>query len=76
MENRVRQILADIFGRPVEDINDNASTDTVEEWDSLSNVYLVLALETEFGVKLTMEEMSRLVSFKNIIALLKEKRVA
>ncbi len=73
MESNVKKILADIFGKPLESIDDDASTDTIEEWDSLSNVHLVLALESEFGIRLTMEEISRLVSYKNIIALLKQK---
>ncbi len=72
MKEKIRKILADTFRLAPEEIGDDASVDTIEAWDSLSNVHLVLALETEFAVRLKMEQISRITSYKNILSLLGE----
>jgi len=43
--NEVRQIVADIFNLPLECITAQSSPDTIEGWDSLQQVNLVVALE-------------------------------
>lgn len=43
----------------VEDLvlTDETTADNVEEWDSLSHVQLVVALEKAFGIKFTSREI-------------------
>lgn len=38
-------------------LNDETTADDVEEWDSLTHVQLVAALEKAFGVKFTSREI-------------------
>lgn len=38
-------------------LNDETTADEVEEWDSLSHVQLVVALEKAFGIKFTSREI-------------------
>ncbi len=38
-------------------LNDETTADNVEEWDSLSHVQLVVALEKAFGIKFTSREI-------------------
>lgn len=38
-------------------LNDETTADDVEEWDSLSHVQLVVALEKAFGIKFTSREI-------------------
>ena len=38
-------------------LNDKTTADDVEEWDSLSHVQLVVALEKAFGIKFTSREI-------------------
>ena len=38
-------------------LNDETTADDVEEWDSLSHVQLVVALEKAFGIKFTSSEI-------------------
>ena len=38
-------------------LNDETTADDVEEWDSLSHVQLVVALEKSFGIKFTSREI-------------------
>lgn len=39
----------------------------IEEWDSQGNLNLLLAIEEEFNIRFSMEEMSELKSIKQII---------
>ena len=71
--NRVQHILADIFHVPVEQITLMSSPDTIENWDSLNHLNLVLAIEQEFGVQLMPEEIDQLLSVESIMVLLDEK---
>jgi acyl carrier protein len=71
--NRVQLILTDIFHIPIEQITLMSSPETIENWDSLNHLNLVLAIEQEFGVQLLPEEIDQLLSVEHIMVLLDEK---
>ena len=64
--------LADVFGIEAGTIGDDTSVDTVESWDSLKHLSVVLALEERFGVSLTEEQTLEIMSFPLIISVLAE----
>ncbi len=70
---RVRQIIADIFNLPQNRIEPSSSPDTIEGWDSLQHLNLTLAIEQEFGLQFTPEEIEQLLSVELIAELLEEK---
>lgn len=76
MFERVRQIVADLFDLPQHQIAASDSPDTIEGWDSLQHLNLVLALEQEFGLQFTPEEIEQLASVELIVDLLEEKLAA
>lgn len=55
-EGRLKQVMADVFHVPAERVGDDTSVDTVEKWDSVTHLNLILALEQEFGVSFSEEE--------------------
>jgi acyl carrier protein len=71
-DTRVRTILADVFGLELDQINADTSTDTVEKWDSLHHLTLVLALEEEFDIQLDDEETVAVVTFPLISAVVRD----
>jgi acyl carrier protein len=73
MLERVRRIIADVFNVPLESILPESSPDTIEAWDSLHHLDLVLALEQEFAIEFTPEEIEQLLPVEVIAALLTEK---
>jgi len=73
MLERVQRLVADVFNVPPETILPTSSPDTIEAWDSLHHLDLVLALEQEFGTQFTPEEIEQLLSVELIAALLAEK---
>ena len=65
MENtKIKQVMSLVFEVPVESIHDVASSDNIENWDSLRHLNLILALEEEFGVSIPDEEVGNLVNYK------------
>ncbi|MCB9658869.1 MAG: acyl carrier protein [Polyangiales bacterium] len=70
---RVQRIISDLFGVPVESVVPGSSQDTIEKWDSLQHLNLVLALEEEFDAQFTPEEMAELLTAELIVMLLEEK---
>jgi acyl carrier protein len=70
--SRVQRIMADIFSIPVERIRPESSPETIEAWDSVQHVNLMLALEQEFGLVITPEEIERLVSIHEIVTFVSE----
>ena len=67
MENtKIKQVMSAVFEIPVESITDYASSDNIENWDSLRHLNLILALEEEFGVSIPDDEVGNLVNFKLI----------
>lgn len=71
-EEKLKQVLADIFNIEVETIDDTTSVDTVPQWDSLKHLNLVLALEQEFNITLTVEQTVEILNYPLIKAILGE----
>lgn len=73
MENtKIKQVMCAVFEIPVESISDDASSDNIDNWDSLRHLNLILALEEEFGVSIPDEEVGNLVNFKLIKLVINE----
>lgn len=70
---RVQQVVADLFNLSAEQITVQSSPDTIESWDSLQHLNLVLALEQEFGVQFAPEEIETMNSVERILAVLSQK---
>jgi len=62
----VREVIARTFGLPVERVPENATSDQLEEWDSLHHLELMLELELSFGVTISSEAMPDLLSIDAI----------
>lgn len=71
MEEKVLEILKNLF--ELDNVDETCSQETCEKWDSMGVLNLVVELESEFGVSLEPEEIAQLVSYKDVIAVLKKK---
>jgi acyl carrier protein len=60
LANDIRERLADVFAAVVSDeveMRDDLTAADVEEWDSLTHVNFMFAVEEEFGIQLSQNEM-------------------
>lgn len=72
MEDRIKKVMASVFDIKESDIDDNASPDTIQAWDSLHHMNLIVALEEEFNVTFTEDDISNLLNYGLIKLTLKE----
>lgn len=71
--DQVRRIAADIFDMPLEQVTAESSPDTVETWDSLQHLNLVVALEQNFRLAFAPEEIEEMLSIKLVVTLIHKK---
>ena len=63
VEAQLRAVFADVFGVEPDALRDADSPETIEGWDSVKHLGLVLAIEGEFAIQFEAEEIADLVSF-------------
>ena len=73
LSEQIVRIVSDIFAVPVPELRADSSPDNVANWDSLRHLNLVLALEQEFAIQFTPEEIEQLLSVELIEMLVAEK---
>jgi acyl carrier protein len=71
-EQKLKDVLSRIFNVSLDIITEDASPDTIESWDSLRHMNLVLALEEEFNVEFTDDQVVEILSYKLIKIVLNE----
>ena len=70
---RVRGIASDVLQVAPGSLSAESSPQTVESWDSVQHLNLVLALEEQFGVQFEPDEMDAMKSIGAIAGLLAKK---
>ena len=63
MQDKLRVLFSNVLGIPQDSITAHTSPDTVKGWDSLRHMNLIAAIEEEFDVELTDEEVVDCSSF-------------
>lgn len=67
MKERVKAVMSQVFGLRPEDISDSSSPETIDQWDSLKHMQLIMALEDEFEVEFPDEAIPKMVRFDRVI---------
>ena len=73
--SKLRQVLADVLQIDLTSIDDDTSVDTVENWDSLRHLNLILAIEQEFDISFTEDQTVEVLNFPLIKIVLEEHGV-
>ena len=69
---QVRNIASDIFGVRADKITAESSPETIENWDSMQHLNLVLAVEEKFGVQLEPEDIEKMKNIGAVAALVEK----
>ena len=70
----VLTIASDVLGVPANEVTLDASPQSVANWDSVQHLNLVLAVEQAFDLTFEPEELDRMKSLRDVVALVQEKR--
>ena len=66
MDERIKKVMAGVFGIEASTIDEDSSPDSIENWDSLRHIRLIAALEDEFRVQFDESDLADLLNFKII----------
>lgn len=75
MNKRVRAILSDVFRLRDAEIHPGLTKDDVGNWDSLTQMDLVVSLERAFAIELGINDIARMQSVADVLAVLADKGV-
>lgn len=73
LKERIRNVMSIVFGIEKEQVKDNSEPGLIENWDSLRHMNLIVALEEEFGITFSDDEMTELLNMELIISIISEK---
>jgi acyl carrier protein len=62
MKEQIKRVMARTFDIQISDITDDAKINGIPNWDSLGHMLLMLELEAEFGVSISTDDMTNLLS--------------
>ena len=72
MKDRIEKIFKEVFDNEDFILDLHMSSDEVPEWDSMTHIQLVLALEQEFHIKFNTQQIAEMNSVKKIMTVIKE----
>jgi len=70
---RLQEVFRDVFDDEEMKIYESMTAQDVEDWDSLMHIQLIVAVENEFGVKFTTNEVVGLKNVGEFLRCLEEK---
>ena len=77
ISERIISVMSAVFEIPANQIQNDSSPDTIESWDSLKQMNLIVALEEEFDLVFSDQQIFDMINFvliNNIIAELLENQ--
>ena len=72
----VRQTVAAIFNVPLEQVDLETSAMSIENWDSMGHLMLILEIEQQFEIQLQPEQVECMTSVSEIARILDDMQVA
>lgn len=73
MKNKLLNILADAISVEPASLSDESSPDNTPEWDSFAHMSMIAAIEQEFKVSLTLDEVIAMQSLPKIVEVVSKK---
>jgi len=75
-ENRLKEIISKVFLLEESEINDGLSRKNVEQWDSMGHLMLMSEIESQYGVFVSDEDMTKIKTVSDIKEVLRKLGVA
>jgi acyl carrier protein len=72
-EEKLKAVVASMLELEPADVGPATSTDTVDQWDSVRHMNLIIALESAFDITIPDEEVAALTSYPVIKAVVEEQ---
>lgn len=75
MKDKVYNLISEILGIAISNVNDSLEMKDISSWDSLRHMELITSIESFFSIELTIDEILNMNSISGIISILEEKKL-
>ena len=75
VDAKVQSLMSEVLQMPASEITDDLTMKSVDAWDSLKHMELIVALEQSFEVQLSFDEIVAMQSVSAIKRVLRERGV-
>ncbi len=73
LAEQIKKVMSAVFEIPLEQINDDSSPDNIAVWDSLKHMNMVVALEEEFEIEFSDDEIIEMMNYKLIAGIVNNR---
>jgi len=73
VEERLTKVFHTVFDNDSIELTPELTADDVDEWDSLSHINLMIAIELEFGIEFDQSEIQNFANVGELLASIAEK---
>lgn len=70
---RVEKVFREVFEEPSLEISAQTKAADIPKWDSLTHINLIIALEEEFEIQFTSQEVTSMACVGDLFTLLEQK---
>ena len=71
--SQVQEIFQDVFDDDSLELTRETNAENIEDWDSLAQIRLIVAMEKQFKIKIPANELQRLADVGEMIDLISDK---
>ena len=72
LKERLNEVFRDVFDDSRIIVNENTTSDDIEDWDSLEHINLIGAVEQEFKMRFKMKEVSSMKNVGEMMSIIEE----
>lgn len=73
IKERLNEVFRDVFDDDSICINENTTSEDIEDWDSLEHINLIAAVEDEFKMRFKMKEVSGMKNVGEMMTIISER---
>ncbi len=70
---RLNEVFQDVFDDEDIVVDEETTADDIEDWDSIEHINLISAVESEFGIRFTMGEVSGMKNVGEMIHIIETR---
>lgn len=74
--SKITEILAELLDNPELQLTEESTADSVEDWDSVNHVKLLIALESDLGIQFATDEVNGVQNVGALIDVIQNKLAA
>ncbi|MGP1457983.1 MAG: acyl carrier protein [Treponema sp.] len=71
--SRLNEVFRDVFDDETITVNNGTTSSDIEDWDSLSHINLIVAVENMFGIKFSMGETTHLKNVGEMVDIILQR---